>query len=538
MTEPAAGAPIMLNPGSLSGRPFLVDANAVVTGRTCILGSSGSGKSYTVGVMCEELCKGNVPFAVVDTEGEYSGLKELYNVFWVGEDDGCDQRWSTLDEGQLAARALELPPLILDLSRVDDQKGRVSRFLTAVYDEISRVRTPYLLIVEEADRFVPQQGERLPIFGEIARRGRKRGVGLMVCSQRPSMIDKNILSQCANQIIGKLVIQNDLQSVAQFFPGRGLPRELTTLRPGMFYFLGGLSSEPSLVRIKARLTRPGGANPLLGQRRRVPLQGSPSGSVIQTAETSKAAPARAPLQTASTRASAGLVPSVAESDVPALVRRERSYVLFGHEETITSLKLTWRTLIELGVSLRTGILRKRFETSYLFIDGEVGRIAEFGGGLALHDGIEKLVGLTTVQIQLLFSLDPDRDIGIVDVAGRTGGSGGNARRVMGVLENRRLVGGSLVGRAKVYRRLVEAPHAIWSDEPLLLGEVDIAGSDATPLKLSEAAVSEVVRGLWSGSELEGFRPFLYPLYKVELALDKRRRVIWLDGRTGWPAAGI
>ena len=33
--------------------PFQVDANLITTGRTCVIGSSGSGKSYTVGVICE-----------------------------------------------------------------------------------------------------------------------------------------------------------------------------------------------------------------------------------------------------------------------------------------------------------------------------------------------------------------------------------------------------------------------------------------------------------------------------------------------------
>ena len=39
--------------GSGPSGTFVVDANLVVTGRTCVLGSSGSGKSYAVGVLCE-----------------------------------------------------------------------------------------------------------------------------------------------------------------------------------------------------------------------------------------------------------------------------------------------------------------------------------------------------------------------------------------------------------------------------------------------------------------------------------------------------
>ena len=73
---------------------FQVNPELFATGRTCVIGSSGSGKSYTVGVICEELCKNKVPFVIVDTEGEYSGLKDKYNVVWIGDDPKSDIRWN------------------------------------------------------------------------------------------------------------------------------------------------------------------------------------------------------------------------------------------------------------------------------------------------------------------------------------------------------------------------------------------------------------------------------------------------------------
>ena len=165
---------------------FEVNANVVATGRTCVIGASGSGKSYAVGVMCEELCKCQVPFAIVDTEGEHSGLKEKYEVVLVGDGHGCDLQWTSTDLGQLASQAPDIAPLILDVSETEAPKEKVGELLSKIYAEVEKRRTPYLIVVEEADRFIPQNGERVPIFGEIARRGRKRGIGLMVCTQRPS----------------------------------------------------------------------------------------------------------------------------------------------------------------------------------------------------------------------------------------------------------------------------------------------------------------------------------------------------------------
>ena len=47
----------------------------VVTGRGFITGKSGSGKSNTASVLCEELLDEGVPLMIVDTDGEYYGLK-------------------------------------------------------------------------------------------------------------------------------------------------------------------------------------------------------------------------------------------------------------------------------------------------------------------------------------------------------------------------------------------------------------------------------------------------------------------------------
>src|ERR1700730_6866375 len=268
---------------------FEVKAEQIATGRTCVIGSSGSGKSYAVAVICEELCKNKVPFVIIDVEGEYSGLKEKYEVIWLGDDENCDLRWKNkVDLKQLAKFAPECPPIVFDLSETYRPREKVNEFLIELYREISRRRRPYLVILEEADRFSPQVGERLPIFDEIARRGRKRGLGLMLCTQRPSLVDKNILSQCSNQLIGKMVIKNDLNAVAQFFAGRGPPNQLTGLTPGEFFALGGMAPQPEKVKIRPRETRHAGITPKLNPTSMQAsvekmLEAIQTGGVLQTA---------------------------------------------------------------------------------------------------------------------------------------------------------------------------------------------------------------------------------------------------------------
>ena len=579
--------------------PFEVSADSLSTGRTCVIGSSGSGKSYTVGVICEELCKAKVPFVVIDVEGEYSGIKENFEAVWVGDEDACDLKWGNkVDLKQLAAIAPDTPPIIFDISEASRPKEKVNEFLVYLYREISKRRTPYLIILEEADRFSPQSGgERLPIIDEIARRGRKRGLGLMLCTQRPSLVDKNILSQCSNQVIGNLVIKNDLNSVAQFFSGSDPPTVLTTLKPGEFYALGGLTSEPVKVRMRARETRHGGITPKLNSevrpsvekmlrtvhlptsqspaadkeeatialpkqvsrpelpapRRTVPVASYESSPVYEE-ESSDDEPEIVPREDARSQdigvlpmedfldwdrsrkpsGVLGLTPLIETEAVPALLKLGKSYKLFGQKENVTRVGLGYRPLIEVGVRIRSGVVKKKFTTKYFFIDGVTGKLVAITDRLGFRSGIEELLGLEEGQIIILKALRPDRDQSLIEIAGVSSREEEEARNLLRRLEAKRLVRSSKLGRAKMYRRLADVPKVDLLTRPLLkFNELDASdGFKLAKTKIKEDQVREIVKGMWKGADLSSFRQIYYPVYLAELILKKKKRYVWIDGRTG------
>jgi uncharacterized protein len=589
---------------------FQINPDLIVTGRTCVIGSSGSGKSYTVGVICEELCKSKVPFVIVDIEGEYSGLKEKFPVIWVGNETKSDIRWKDkIDLKMLAQKAPDLSPIVFDLSEASRPREKVNEFLIELYREISRRRTPYLIILEEADRFSPQVGDRLPIFDEIARRGRKRGLGLMLCTQRPSLVDKNILSQCSNQLIGKLVIKNDLSSVAQFFSaGRGPPNQLTTLTPGEFFALGGIVPEPEKVKIRARETRHGGMTPKLKQIEVPPTTGKiletvqasvTASAVEETAlklpekqvtavvvpdkvETSVAIPeeeetavvelppvvpktddedlvVEAPsfeTEEADSDTEAGeeeefeafnpetvdsdpskvlgLAPMIQRESVPGLVKLEKTYKLFGQKENVTDVALVFRPVMEVGVRIRSGILKKKFDTKYFLLDGMSGKLAEVTDRLSIRSGLEKLLSLNEGHIQILKVLYPDRDLTLIEIAGAAKREVEEARRLLKLLEERRLVRSTKIGRAKGYRRLLDLPRIELVGQPLLkLNELNPSdGFKLSKVRIKEAQVREVVKGMWEGADVDSFRQIYYPVYVAEIILNGRTRHVWIDGRTG------
>lgn len=565
--------------------PFSVDADVFATGRTCLIGSSGSGKSYAVGVLCEELCKAKVPFAIIDVEGEYSGLKEKFEAIWVGDDARSDLKWSKkVDLKQLAKFAPDSPPIILDLSEAARPREKANEFLINLYTEITKRRTPYLTILEEADRFSPQSSsERLPIVDEIARRGRKRGLGLMLCTQRPSLVDKNILSQCSNQLIGKLVIKNDLNSISQFFSGRDPLNALTSLKPGEFFALGGLVQEPTKVKIRMRETRHGGMTPKLDsaavrpsvekvlesievstsspepialpkqkeiQSLPVPV---PRAALEVTDEETEEMVARQQVPQEESKVEVlpmeefldwdrsrkdneilGFAPLIEREAVPRLVKLQKSYKLFGQKENVTRVGAAFRPLLELGVRVRSGVLKKKFETRYFFMDGISGKLAYISDRLNFKTGIEKLLGLDEGQVEILKQLRPDNDLSLIEAASASDRTEEEVRYLLRKLESKRLVRSSKVGRAKMYRRLADVPKIELGSEPLLkLNELDTSqGFRLAKLKIKEDDVREVVKGMWEGADLESFRQVYYPVYLAELVLHRKKRYLWIDGRTG------
>ena len=508
--------------GSDGERPFEVDANVLATGRTCVIGASGSGKSYAVGVICEELCKNQVPFAIVDTEGEHSGLKEKYDVVTVGDDGTCDLQWSTFDLGQLASQAPDIAPLILDLSETEEPKQMIGALLTGIYAEVEKRRTPYLIIVEEADRFVPQNGERLPIFGEVARRGRKRGIGLMVCTQRPSLVDKNILSQCGNQLIGKLVIKNDLQAVAQFFSGHQLPKHLTTLEPGRFFAMGGLSAVPRSITIRKKDTHHGGSTPRLGTRIVKPFT-----SGVITALRRSPRPGLG-----QSGGLVGISPTFHPEDVPAIVKRDKKFILFGKEEIVANAHLVLHPLVEVGVAVKTGVIKKRIQMKYLILDGQTGKFVELGDVPLMYEGFQRLLGLNSEQIEILRTTKTDKEMSMLEIANKIGISKEMLRKPMRLLEEKRLVRSFQVGRTRVFRRIFGFPEFQWHESEQPLESIDDPKAKVEEYKLNEEKVREVIKGLSPYSDVQSFKRFVYPLYRVELIMKRKKRVVWLDGQTG------
>ena len=145
----------------------------------------------------------------------------------------------------------------------DIQQMIVKRLATVAFEMRKKDAVPpMMMVVEEAHNYCPQGTAVLSSkpLATIASEGRKFGLGLMVISQRPAKIDKNVLSQCGTQIILKVTNPNDVKAIAQSIEGltNGMTDEIQTMPIGMAMIVGAGIESPLLVEVRPRESRHGG----------------------------------------------------------------------------------------------------------------------------------------------------------------------------------------------------------------------------------------------------------------------------------------
>jgi hypothetical protein len=248
---------------------YTVPAIEILSGRGFVTGKSGSGKSNTASVVAEELLDAGLPLLVIDTDGEYYGLKESYELLHVGGDDRCDARVGPDHADRLARLALEEHvPIVLDVSgyaEADEARETVASVVGALFDREREARTPFLLVAEEVHEYVPQRGnpgEAGEALLRVAKRGRKRGLGLLGVSQRPAAVDKEFVTQCDWLVFHRLTWENDTRVVGSIL-GDGAAEEVTGLEAGEALVRTDWTESVERVRFRRKRTFDAGATPSL-----------------------------------------------------------------------------------------------------------------------------------------------------------------------------------------------------------------------------------------------------------------------------------
>jgi uncharacterized protein len=129
-------------------------------------------------------------------------------------------------------------------------------------------RHPVALFCDEAHLYIPERAGRdgvddisVGIFERIAKEGRKYGMGLVVISQRPSEVNRTVLSQCNNVIAMRLTNGDDQSVIRRLLPDSlgGFGDLLPVLDVGEALVVGDASLLPTRVRVGEPRFKPNSA---------------------------------------------------------------------------------------------------------------------------------------------------------------------------------------------------------------------------------------------------------------------------------------
>jgi hypothetical protein len=410
----------------------------------------------------------------------------------------------------------------------------------------------FLLYFDEVYGYCPPSNVKEPASKKglilLIKQARAFGLGIILATQNPGDVDYKALGNVNVLSIGRLATQVDIDKVKlnldlpedsaltiatlereKFLCQIGDPRTSAVVSPRWLitYHRGPLQDDEVSQLMKGR--REGG--PPLPEQVLMPAPETtppPAPQLPPVDETEQVPPA--PAQPSLVLSALGIPFGLRQEEVPNRVRRQRR--LFGPAEVVVQVRPIYRPLLELGISLKTGVLTKTHQTKYAFMDAGTGKNADLERKLVLQPGLEAIIGLDSRDTQVLRNLPDNRYTSPVELAGKMRLQEDLVRDSLRELEARRLAKSARIGNVKLYQRIANVPRLYLKDAQANVSPLESV-EITTPRKgQSEVELREVIRGLRDDYDLVSYRPFYYPVYSVDLALGNRTRTVWIDGVTG------
>lgn len=144
----------------------------------------------------------------------------------------------------------------------------VARLIFSVQQWTDREKiNPIAIFCDEAHLYIPQntkqgiEAQSLNSFERIAKEGRKYGIGLVVITQRPSEVDRTVLSQSSNFIAMRLTNADDQNVIKKLLPDSlgNFGELLPILDVGEALIVGDASLLPSRINVNKPNPEPNSA---------------------------------------------------------------------------------------------------------------------------------------------------------------------------------------------------------------------------------------------------------------------------------------
>lgn len=235
----------MTAPTKLRVSPGLSLPIEVVTDKQAILAMSGAGKSNAAVAMAEEMYRCGVPWVVIDPKGDWWGIRAGAD----GKSEGLpipvlgglhgdlalEPGAGALIASLVAERRLTC---VLDVSEFNTRQ-EMFRFLADFATTLLKKNTmPLHVFAEEADDYLPQRtsekGELPRCLGawqRLIKRGRFRGIGSTIITQRSSAINKDVLNMTDSLYVMRMTAPLDHKAIRPWITEHGIGEELIDSLP-------------------------------------------------------------------------------------------------------------------------------------------------------------------------------------------------------------------------------------------------------------------------------------------------------------------
>jgi DNA helicase HerA-like ATPase len=265
----------------------------LVTSTQAILAKRGVGKTHTASVVAEEMLHNKLPIIAIDPTGAWYGLKSSkdgkhagYPVAVFGGEHADIPLEDTAGETIASAIVKHRFSAIIDISLL--RKGQWYKFLAPFLETLYlQNREPVHLFVDEAHKLAPQKPmggdlNEFRVIGameDIVQMGRRKGIGCTVISQRPAVLNKNVLTQCELLCVMRMIHNLDIKAVKEWVDVHGdkdkasqMISELPSLPKGTAWFWSpGMRPEIfGKAMVRDRETFDSSATPELGKKARSP----------------------------------------------------------------------------------------------------------------------------------------------------------------------------------------------------------------------------------------------------------------------------
>jgi len=267
-----------------------------VTSTAGIFGTKGTGKTHVAQVMAEEMLEHGQVIVAIDPTDAWSGLRSSadgksdgYAILVIGGDHGDLKLEPEPGAGVRLAEAIvaERFSCVICTDGIDDT--RAIRYVREVLETLFRKnRDPLHVFVDEADIFAPQQPKEqedhrcIRALAHVVRRGRKKGLGSTLITQRPSELNASVRSQVEMLFVLGLIHNLDIEAVEKWMRLRKKKRgdnaafalqeemidSLDSLQQGDAWVWAPRLKIHKRLRARAKRTFDSGATPKPGQKKR------------------------------------------------------------------------------------------------------------------------------------------------------------------------------------------------------------------------------------------------------------------------------